>query len=52
MIGKGHTCILSIHAMACDAIVRKRLLPIRDYHGRCRKRILLVMISHEDIVLG
>src|ERR1700722_17583438 len=52
VVRKGHPSVLTIHAMAGDAIMRKSFLSIRYRHGTSWQWILLVFISNENMVLG
>jgi len=44
--------ILSIHAMAGDAVMRERLLAVLPVFAAVGQRILLLFIADKDVVLG
>lgn len=52
MVDEWDASILSIHAMAGDAVMRERLLAVLPGFAAVGQRILLLFIADKNVVLG
>jgi hypothetical protein len=50
MIDERHACVLSVHTVAGNAVVRERLFAVGAYLWRIGQRILMIFVADEDVM--